>query len=425
MKLKFSLIVMVLCLLIPAALFAGGTQEVETQDTNVSMKISTWTSNQDQLALLGTFVEEFGQKKGLDIEIEFETIAFGEYTTKLSMELQGSDAPDVFWILETTAPTFLSSGKLADLTDALQDYDYDDLSVPAMSLWVKDGKTYGVPFSTSPFFIIYNKDLFRSAGQATPDEMKAAGDWNWESFREASALITSKTGVYAYQTPDGGGYDARILHNLIPIIRSYGGDAWTVDGDILINSADSVKAVSLFHDMIFTDGSVVPPGNQSDFYAGDAAMTMAQVSRISKLKEAAFEWGIISIPEGPEGLTPVIGQAAFCANGNSKNGALAAELTAYMTSKSCVERIGGIWPPARKSVLESDGFLSSNSMISANQMEEAVAISIKNGRVIPSHIQYPQIDVESRMVWDKLWKADADVEAVLDEIAVVYAKYIQ
>ncbi len=429
MKKRLILLASLFCF-VSALTFASGSSETNTANDQalnqkVTMKVSTWTSNKDQIALLSSFVDEFAQKKGIDIDCEFETITFGEYTTKLSMELQGNDAPDVFWMLETTAPTFVSSSLLADLSSALQEYDFADLSPAAMSLWEKDGKVFGVPFSTSPFFIIYNEDLFKEAGLKTPEQMKADGQWTWENFRKVSKELTDATGVYAYQTPDGGGYDSRILHNLVPIIRSYGSDAWTDDNQILINSDESVEAVTLFHNMVYKDGSVVPPGNQSDFFAGDAAMTMAQVSRISKLEGASFNWGMVTIPEGPAGEVPVIGQAAICANAKSKNGSLAAELVAYMTSKSCVERMAGIWPPARKSVLTSNAFLNSNSAVTPEQMKDTVATSINNGKVLPSHRLYPQIEVESKMVWDKLWNANADVASVLDEVATVYKKYIK
>ncbi len=429
MKKRLTIMFFLVCF-ISSAIFANGNAETKKSNSDttnkvVSMKISTWTSNKDQIALLNSFVQEFAQKKGIEIECEFETITFAEYTTKLSMELQGNEAPDAFWMLETTAPTFVSSNLLADLSSALKEYDFDDFSQSAMSLWEKNGKVYGIPFSTSPFFIIYNEDLFKEAGVPSPLKMKEEGQWTWENFRKISKQITDNTGVYAYQTPDGGGYDARILHTLVPIIRSYGADAWTDDNQVLINSKESIEAVTLFHNMIFEDGSVVPPGNQSDFFAGNAAMTMAQISRLSKLEGASFNWNIISIPKGPKGEIPVIGQAAICANAKSKNGDLATELVAYMTSKSCVERIAGIWPPIRESVLNSDTFLNSNKAVSAEQMKDTVATSIINGKVLPSHKLYPQIEVESKMVWDKLWNKDADVASVLNEVATVYKKYIK
>ena len=420
----------IVCALVALSLIAvpvmaqGSSEGGATPTGPVDIKIATWTSNPDQLALLGSFVDEFAAKEGIEINAEFESIEFGEYNTKLSLELQGSEAPDVFWVLETSAPSFIQSGLLAELDEALAEYNPDDFSAKAMELWQSGGKTYAVPFSTSPFFILYNADLFAEAGVPTPDQLVAEGNWNWDTFREVSKAVKDATGVWGYQTVDGGGYDVRILHNLCPIIRSYGGDAWTSEGEILINTPESAEAVQLFHDMVYVDGSVVPPGDQSNFFAGAAAMTAAQVSRVSNLAEADFAWGVAPMPAGPMGDVPIIGQAGIGAYSKGDNVELAKKLVAYMTNESCVARMAGIWPPARKSVLESDDFLTSQPLLTAEQMSMAVGSSIETGRVLPSHVMYPQIEVESRIVWDRLWNPDADVQSVLDAVAEVYAKYI-
>lgn len=419
-----------ICLLLVLALaafpvMAQGGKENAAPSGPVEIKIATWTSNPDQIALLNSFVEEFAAKEGIEVNAEFESIEFGEYNTRLSLELQGTEAPDVFWVLETSAPAFIQSGLLAELDAELAEYNPDDFFPKAMELWQKDGKTYAVPFSTSPFFILYNADLFAAAGIETPEELVAEGNWNWDTFREASKAIKDETGVWGYQTVDGGGYDVRILHNLCPIIRSYGGDAWTNDGEILINSPESVAAVQLFHDMVYDDGSVVPPGDQSNFFAGAAAMTAAQVSRVSNLAQADFAWGVAPMPSGPMGDVPVTGQAGIGAFSKGDNVEIAKKLVAYMTSESCVARMAGIWPPARNTVLQSPDFLTSQPLLTSDQMSAAVASSIETGRVLPSHVMYPQIEVESRIVWDRLWTPDADVQSVLDGVADVYDKYIK
>ena len=428
---RSSLKMRVLCallalLMLSVPVMAGGSQESgSTSSGPVRIKIATWTSNPDQIALLQSFVDEFAAKEGIEVAAEFESIEFGEYNTKLSLELQGSQAPDVFWVLETSAPAFIESGLLAPLDAELAEYNPEDLSAKAMELWQKDGVTYAVPFSTSPFFMIYNADLFAAAGIDTPDKLVAEGKWDWNAFRAASKAIKDATGVWGYQTVDGGGYDVRILHNLCPIIRSYGGDAWTNDGQILINTPESVEAVQLFHDMVYVDGSVVPPGDQSDFFSGAAAMTAAQVSRVSKLTDVDFAWGVAPMPAGPMGDVPITGQAGIGAFSKGKNVDVAKKLVAYMTNEKCVARMAGIWPPARYSVLESPDFLTSQPLLTADQMSMAVAGSIETGRVLPSHVMYPQIEVESRIVWDRLWNPNADVQAVLDGVAEVYAKYIK
>ena len=389
-------------------------------DDTVSMKLAVWTSNEDQLKLLGSFVDEFAAKKGISIDYEFESIPYADFTAKLLLELQGSDAPDVYWVTETSAPAFIASGNLAVLNDAMAEYDPADFAEGAMQLWKKGDDVYAIPFSTSPFVLLYNADLFEQAGAKTPEEYIAEGNWTWESFREVCKQIKDATGVWGFQTVDGAGFTTSVMQNLLPIIRAYGGDAWDSEGNVMIDTDESVAAVQLFHDMVYVDQSVVPPGDESSFYTGAAAMTVGQISRVSNLDEVEWNWSMVTLPGG----SPVIGQAAIGAFSGSKNGELAAELAAYMTNKECVARIAGIWPPARQSVLDSDEFLTSNSRISAEQMKDAVAASIETGRVLPAHEMYPQISVESQIAYDKLWNADADVAAIMHQVGDIYRSYV-
>ena len=414
-KMLSLLLALVLCLSLTSAL----------AESPLKLTIATWTSNEAQLELLGSFVQEFAEQKGIAIDATFESIDFAEYNAKLLLELQGNAAPDAYWVLETAAPAFIASGLLAPLDDALAAYNPADLYAGAMELWQKDGATYAVPFSTSPFFLLYNADLFEQAGVKTPDQQIADGTWTMDSFREAAKTIHAATGTWGYVTPDAQGYDARILHNLVPFIRANGGDIWDAEYNVLINKAESVEAVQFFHDMLFVDGSVVPPGDESNFYAGGAAMTTGQISRVSNLKEVEWKWGIAPLPAGKAGASPVIGQAALGAFAKGANVDIAKELVAYMTSESCVARMAGIWPPARYSVMESEAFLTSNEMVTPEQMSAAVAESITSGRVLPSHVNYPQMEVEARIAFDKLWTADADVQAILTEVADIYSKYMQ
>ena len=391
-----------------------------TSENVVPIKITTWTHDESQLAMLGRFVDEFAATKGIQIKATFETIDFQDYSSKLMMELSGEDAPDLYWVLETAATAFIASGNLAVLNDALADYHPEDFAESALELWQDRGKLYALPFSTSPFILLYNADLFERAGVRTPDELAAEGRWTWEEFRKISKQIKDVTGVYGFQTVDGGGYTTHTLQTLLPIIRSYGGDAWNDKGKVLIDTDESIAAVQLFHDMLYVDGSVVPPEDGSSFYDGTAAMTVGQISRVSNLDKVEWKWGMTVLP----GNVSVIGQAALGVFSRSKNVKLAAELAAYMTGESCAARVAGIWPPARYSVLKSEAFLTSNKRISAEQMSSAVAAAIASGRVLPSHALYPHIAAEAKAAYDKLWNASADVAAIMHEVGKVYRCYI-
>lgn len=401
------------------AIALAGVSMVSAQAKPTELRFVTWTGNQAQLDLLGSFAKEFAEKTGKNVTVKFETIPFAEYNTKLALQLQSSSPPDAGWILENSAPAFIEGRLLYELNTAMKPYNPADFSEPAMGLWKSGGKVFAIPFSTSPFVIFYNKDLFSKAGIPSPDELMAKGDWTLARFRESAARIRKATGVYGFQGVDGQAYDARVWHNLVPFIRGFGADAWTEDGTVLINSEKAVQGVSFFRDMLLTDGSVVPPGDQSDFFNGAAAMTVGQLSRVSKLSGVAWKWGMATMPKGPAVDAQVIGQAAMGVFAKGKNAALAAELVAYMTNESCVKRMAGIWPPARKSVLESNEFLSSNPAVPPAVMKAVIAHAIHVGAVLPAHKNFPQIDMESKAEFDKLWKEKADVKAVLDAVAAI------
>ena len=174
-----------ICLLLSVLLLVGASAAMAD---SVKLKIATWTSNETQLALLGSFVDEFAQKKGIDIDYTFESLSGAEYSSLLLMDLQSNEAPDAFWIMESDIKAFIGAGLCAKLNDALTDYDPDDIDAGALSLWRDGDDIYAVPFSTSPFIMIYNKDLFEQ--QFPADFISEAVDQTRGWFYSLLAIST-------------------------------------------------------------------------------------------------------------------------------------------------------------------------------------------------------------------------------------------
>lgn len=407
-------------------LFAAGQGETQAANETgpIELRFTVWTGNEAHLKLLNGIAEAYKAKKP-NVTVKFDTIPFGDYVQKLTLQLAGSNPPDAGWIAEAAAPTFVDAGALMDLSKAVAAYDYADFSKPTLKLWEKGGAVYGVPFSTSPFVIYYNATLFKKAGVKTPAELIAAKDWTWTSFARVSKEIKEKTGVYGFQTMDGTGYTERNWHTLVPIMRAYGTDAWNDKGECFLASPAAIAAAKLFHGMVFADKSVVPPGDQSDFFAGAAAMTMNQISRVSKLQGASFEWGLAPLPAGPAGEAQVIGQAAMVAFKAGKHQAAAADFVAFMTNKENVAALAAFFPPARVSVLDSPSFAKGNPAIPPAVMTQVVGYALKNGEVLPSHVNFPKIDLVARAGFDQLWRPDADVAKVMQLIATNVAPLLK
>jgi len=381
------------------------------------LRFTVWTGSKAHLAMLNGIAESYTALNP-DVTVKFETIPFGDYVQKITLQFAGGNPPDLGWLLESSAATFVEAGVLADIGDVLrgkEGYEFDDFSPSAMGLWERGDAVYGIPFSNSPYIVYYNASLYDVAGLEHPDALATKGEWTWERLKhDAAALANADAGVWGFQSVDGQGYESRVMNTLIPIIRSYGGDAWA-DGTCGLASEQATAAVSLYHDMIFKDHSAVPPGEHGDFFTGNAALTVTQLSRVSKLQDAGFEWGLAPLPGGPDQAAAVIGQAAIVAFAQGELPALAADFLAHMTSAENVAVMAEFFPPARRSVLESEAFLTSNDMVAPGQMK-VVADGIATGEVSPGHVNYPQIDRAMRPRFDALWKPDADVKAVLTEV---------
>ena len=399
--------------LIISALAAG---LMSTSAYAAELRVTIWTGNEAHLAMLNGFAESF-KAKHPDVTVRYETIPPGDYIQKLTFQLAGGNPPDAGWMFEDAASTFANAGVLIDLAPTLngtEGYDFADFSAPAMGLWQRDGKVWGVPFSTSPFVIFYNKDLFDKAGLEDPLALAGKGEWDMVKFQQTAAKLKAATGKWGFEFKDGQGYDTRIMHALMPPIRAYGGDAWS-NTECGFDKPEAVAAVQQLHDMVFKDKSIVPPGESGDYFSGNAAMTINQISRASLMSKAGFNWGIAPLPTGAAGEAPVIGQAGLVVFANAKNKDLAAEFIAHMTSKENVATMAQFFPPARKSVLSGDAFITSNKLIPAEQMK-VVADAIAKGQVLPSHEKSPQILAAMKPRVDALWRAEANVEESLKAV---------
>ncbi len=355
-----------------------------------------------------------------NVTVQFDFIPFADYVTTLPLRLSGSNPPDAGWLLENVAPTWLESGILADMGEALRsdpDYDFDDLSESGMELWVDGEAVYGVPFSTSPFIMIYNRDIFEAAGVDTPDVMLENGEYTWENLAAALRTIREETDTVGLESVNNALYSGeRVWHTLIPIIRAFGGDAWDEDYTCQMNSPETIAALELFHSMIFEDRSVEQPGQVVNFYGGDVAVLMGQLSRVAPLADADFEWDIAPMPAGPAGQADVIGQAAFVVFNNSPNRDVAIDFVKFLTTEENTLRIAEFFPPIRASVLETDVLLEANPTVASESMRTAVIDTTLSGRVLPTHPNYPTIDLTARPIFDSLWQPDADVEAIMNQM---------
>ena len=104
------------------SLVLSGCSASEPESTEpVSLRMTVWTSNEDQLALFDSIADAYIADHPEVADITFDPLDFDSYTTTLTTQLAGGNPPDMAWILENSAPDFVSSGALVPLDDTLED----------------------------------------------------------------------------------------------------------------------------------------------------------------------------------------------------------------------------------------------------------------------------------------------------------------
>ncbi|MCX4472001.1 sugar ABC transporter substrate-binding protein [Micromonospora sp. NBC_01655] len=381
------------------------------------LRMTVWSANEAHLKLFNEIADEY-KKSHPDVEsITFDPLPFENYTTTLTTQIAGGNAPDLAWVFENSAPDFVSSGALLPLDETLkkaEGYAYDDLSPATTKLWQDGGKLYAYPFSNSPFGVFVNTDMVKKAGQKTPAELIAAGQWNWENALATAAASAAKSGKAGLVIRD---FDYKGWDNLSTFFTGWGAQAWSEDGKSCgFNSPEMVAAMTALHKGIFTDKALPGPGTTADFFAGDAAMTVTQISRASLLKDDGFGWDLVPLPAGPKGNYAVLGQAGIGVMKKSPHADQAADFLAFFTSPANSAKLAQFFPPPRQSLLTAETLGKTNPKLKPEQLQKVVIDGITSGVVKPSHAGQAELSQQVRAGLDPLWQQNADVKAVLDGV---------
>lgn len=399
-----------------AALAAGISLPMALPATAQDIRMAIWSANEGHLALFNEIAAAY-KADHPDVNVTFDSLAFDGYTTTLTTQIAGGNAPDLAWILETNAGDFVNSGALAPLRasfEAAPGYELTDVTESALALWASGGEIYAYPFSTSPIGVFVNNDVIRAAGQQTPAELIATGEWTWDKAIEIASAVgnNGRAGIIVRD------FNYQAWQNLASVYKAWGAAPWSADGrTCAFTEPPMVAAMTAIHDAIFTQKAMPGPGESVDFFTGDAAMTLTQISRASLLpKENPFEWDLVPLPTGPAGDYAVIGQAGIGVFASGRNPEVAADFLAFFTNPENSRKLAQFFPPARASLLNAEVLGAANPLLSPEQLDAVVIKGISTGEVIPGHAGFAEIQQTVRASLDALWVPEADVAAVLQSV---------
>lgn len=391
-------------------------QSAAAVQERVKLKFSLW-GNDAQKAMVEGLVDEFEQLHP-GIEVEIMTIPFADYQQKLSIMLASRTAPDAGWLAERMIPQLLESGQLVDIAAEVKEdpeYHYADIFPSTLDIFKREDRLYGIPFSTPPVLIYYNKDLFLEQGLKTPTELYKEGKWNYAEFLKAARNLTD---------PQRGIYGVKLVRDwnnwsdaLLPLFWSHGAELFDSSGaSFALNSPAGKEALQLYSDMMFKDKVHPLPGDELTFDSGRIGMYTDRYSYTSKARAVTdFAWDIAPMPAGINGTGTSLGYAGVSVF-ETRHPAEAAELLKFITSAEAMSVTAQYFVPSRKSVLESDVFLRAASKPSPESIQLAVLDQIANARIAPGHKNWQQIDTKIQMLLDGLYTQSATVDGVLGQM---------
>ncbi|MFE2104779.1 ABC transporter substrate-binding protein [Kitasatospora sp. NPDC059463] len=398
-------------------LAACGGEGSEGEKGPVSLRMTVWTSNKPHLTLFNEIAAEYMAAHPEVKEIKFDPLPFDSYSTALTTQMTGGNAPDLAWVFETDAADFVSSGALVPLDDTLKQtggYEYDDLIPSTTKLWKRDDKLYAYPFSTSPFGVFVNHDLLKAAGQQTPAELIGAGTWNWATVLAEGAEVHRATGKAGVVIRD---FEYKEWGNAATFWGGWKAEPWSADGKTCtFDSQPMVDAMTALHKGIFEDKAMPGPGESADFFTGDAAMTITQISRASLLDGAKFDWDLVPLPAGPGGDYSVIGQAGIGVVKRGGHTKEAKDFLAYFTNPQNSAKLAAYFPPPRESQLTAENLAKTNPLLKNEQLDSVVVSGVKKGVVKPGHAGQAELAQRVRAGLDPLWTPNADVKGVLGDL---------
>ncbi len=163
---KKKLISTLLCTSMVAALAAGcggsgdggseggGDAKGDSDKTTLTMWLPPLDEDTENnfKPLLADFEEEN------NCEVKMELIPWASYEEKWSTAISGGEGPDIGYMYAEMYPTYISSGAVVDLSDMMEDADYDEYLY--LDRGEMMGGLYGIPIVTGvPFVLYYNQEI--------------------------------------------------------------------------------------------------------------------------------------------------------------------------------------------------------------------------------------------------------------------------
>lgn len=232
------------------------------------------------------------QKYRPNVKLNVTYVAWGDYWTKIPVEVSGGNGPDVFYFHNSYQNLMVDSGLMKPYSDELVEAlrkDYKGVD----SYAALDGNIYYIATGGGHGVIYYNKALWADAGLTEEDIPET-----WEEFREIAMQLTQKEGD-SIKVAGFNYTPASAFINDWSLLS--GRFLFSEDGkQLLFDNDDFKKSMQFFVDMYLVDGICSPtfPDAEQSFKDGTSAMIWNHpyFAGILRGELPDFEFGVFPQP---------------------------------------------------------------------------------------------------------------------------------
>jgi multiple sugar transport system substrate-binding protein len=331
------------------------TKEVPKEVVKERPKLTMWVDHfffvQGAEALLKSYVLEYAQQEGFDVE--FVQDSYDVMRPRIDAAMESKTLPDVLYTSSDVVAKMRRVGQASELTDVVSELNANmgGFTEGMLAAVTADGKQYGVPLMSSTEMMYVRQDLLDAAGLPYPE--------TWEDLLEAARKMNNPPTVWGWGPQvSNKAYDAE--RHLMAMIWAFGGSLFAEDGETVVVDSEATRQVIEMIKQAW-DEDIIPKevltwddsGNNKGYQSGKVAIIENTGSIVNWMKDNDPDLLKVTAlgmpPAGPAGRFIQGDCWAFAVPTYSKNAELAKGLIKYIHEpgryQALIEAMGGLRIP--------------------------------------------------------------------------------
>ncbi|UFU01908.1 sugar ABC transporter substrate-binding protein [Ruania suaedae] len=262
-------------------------------DDEVTIEFMQWWEPELPDGALAGLIDEFeSENPGINVDL-----LSGPYASIKDQVIAGSASgtmPDVLGLAGSWVHDFATQGSIANLTDTMAEYGYDDSQLGAQVR--VDGSAYSIPVVNFAYPMFVNNTLLEEAGVEVPTTRS--------EFADAAQQITDSTEASGFVAALGLEQPNGIQIDIMPWNWASGGTMLTEDGGPAADNEDVRDTVAFIKEL--WDAGVMAPGGLTmaeqdkveEFTNGRVAMMVSSLAHINLIRESSpdLDFSVVPMP---------------------------------------------------------------------------------------------------------------------------------